>query len=922
MRFVIGFLFFTLQAAALPTIEVERINGFEVHFVDIAAGNSFGVSFQVPYGSLHDSGRFLGRAHLLEHLLHVGSLRYPGYHAFDELLLPAGVATNASTSLNRTFYYAGAKDDQAELVLKVFLGMLGGLEWDPATVEKERQIVINEIVQEGLPQESDAFFQMPFTQLLPAGHPWNHPMLGDGPSLSGLTVKDLKALYNQVYQPKYVKVAVHGNFTDPAFLGKVRGWVRENLKASSWQNGNPETESAEETLATRQIPSLFSESSDAPESQKRLYIQSDQLNSGGIILEGDTTQLPANSYALGLLARVLGLELPGSFLHRLKAELGWISQGSFFHVGLRNRQLLVFDYTLTKKGREHVTEINEAFFRALKSAQELEVDSKLLEKIKTSGLHEIEVASRSVASFLNVYGNALNGRKTFAGQLEDLRMVQPRDLKSAARIFRPDQALYMSMGPEVLEMVFDPTFQRKFKLEDNRTALKSYVRALREPVATPHAPMLKEVDLGPPASASSPFYLHTRTEIAATERLAIDVRNDLNDTALSLEFQLRPHSAEDLVALDLISDAFEERYASEQTYLSLTYFVSLGSGRTSRSYSLTASGENSYAARALAWRLEKLSHFEPTAEELERARERYAEDRMNSYITDFSALLGFREAKTLVDPFDVGLLKARELALNLSLEKTTEIWRRLRQRANLNLVAAGQLTIEDLETVRQAARTWAPESLNSEDLKSLKERIRWEDRAVEILQPFPIFKGHDSYALVRFYKGPNVTDIPGSAAFLALNALMANKIYIYNRGEQQLGYVHNSTVKNLDDENFFLALYGGTEGAENARKTVAGWMHILEQLKSGQITDLEIAGAISNVVNGLSRQKTSARDLVSSYAGGLTIHRDARASAASLAAAQSLTPDDVRASARKYLFNDGTAYTQLTLHGCEDVLAP
>ena len=121
------FLWMSTTSHALPQITVEKINGYEVHFVNIGRGDTFGASYQIPLGTYSETGEMMGRAHLLEHVMHNGSRRFPGKKAYDDLLKPIGVDTNAMTGASQTFYYASAPEKRAETLLKVFLAPLGGL---------------------------------------------------------------------------------------------------------------------------------------------------------------------------------------------------------------------------------------------------------------------------------------------------------------------------------------------------------------------------------------------------------------------------------------------------------------------------------------------------------------------------------------------------------------------------------------------------------------------------------------------------------------------------------------------------------------------------------------------------------------------------------------------------------------------------
>lgn len=919
-------LLFSLRVQALPKITVESINGFEVHFVDLAKGNSFASAYQTNTGTLHDWGRFLGRAHLLEHLKHTGTLRYPGYHTFDKLLQPAGVQTNASTWMDRTMYYAITRSSQAELAMKVHLSMLGGLEWDPETVEKERKVVINEIVEEGNPSDSDAFLKMPFVQLLPPDHDWNRAMLGDLESLEGLSLDDLKEHYYLHYSPKQVRVALIGNFSDPQFKEQVRQWAYQYLKPARLQEDPHRYKLPEgaKPLNERFVPSLFSQDHDAPESQKRLYIHSDTLKVGGIFMQAPVSELPANPEALGLMISYLNLPLPGSFLYELTTKLGWISEGSLFQTKINNRAMLFFTYTMTDAGKDKAVEINEYFFRALKTVQEKGIPAETLALMARKENQSVETASRGIDEFMRLYLASFKSKKSLIDQMRDLAAVKPEEVATVARAFRPDQALYVVTGAEQPDMLTDQVFRRKYKIEDNRPALARYVDIVRgEESQASFAPVFKPVDLGELSTAPvTPYFLQSKPDEDGSESFVLHSRRDLDDAAVTAEFHLMPAEPGDLVIPELVAAAFTERYASELAYIRYKYFVNIKFERTGNVFAIKTTGNDAYAARALAWVIDKLREYVPSGSELDRAREAYADDLMTKYIDDFSAIIGASAVKNWLDPYEITQMSAREAALKMKAQEIWDGWKVLTLSTHLNLVATGALPQEDVYAVRQAARRLSPVGLSPEQRERMQSRFRWvNDKQQELEMPFPAPKGADSYALTRLYRGPQVNDAKASAAFLALGEWLGDKVSNYNRGDQHLGYIHRAVPRPLDNEYYFMIFVGGTDGKENAGKTVAGWKHVMNLLATGQVPEQEIKNAISGVLNRLSAQKTSARDLVDSYATQLNVRKDARGDRKVIEALQGLTPEDVLESARRYLLADGAAYTQLTLSNCDRLLS-
>jgi len=104
----------------------------------------------VEAGSLHEQEDQRGLAHFLEHMAFNGSTHYaPGtlIEFFQRMGMSFGADTNAFTSFDRTQYLLELpKTDEATLAegLRVFADYAGGLLLQPAEIDKERGIIMNE----------------------------------------------------------------------------------------------------------------------------------------------------------------------------------------------------------------------------------------------------------------------------------------------------------------------------------------------------------------------------------------------------------------------------------------------------------------------------------------------------------------------------------------------------------------------------------------------------------------------------------------------------------------------------------------------------------------------------------------------------------------------------------------------------------
>src|SRR2546425_4726658 len=104
----------------------------------------------VKAGSLHESDDQLGLAHLIEHMAFNGSAHFkPGelVSYFERVGSRLGPHVNAYTSFDETVYMFELPTDRPDVVSQGLMALAdfgGGLTLDPAEIDKERGVVIEE----------------------------------------------------------------------------------------------------------------------------------------------------------------------------------------------------------------------------------------------------------------------------------------------------------------------------------------------------------------------------------------------------------------------------------------------------------------------------------------------------------------------------------------------------------------------------------------------------------------------------------------------------------------------------------------------------------------------------------------------------------------------------------------------------------
>src|SRR5213592_502180 len=169
----------------------------------------------VKAGSLNEADDQRGLAHLIEHMAFNGSAHFkPGelISTFESIGARLGPHVNAYTSFDETVYMLELPTDKPDVVSKgltVMADFAGGLTLDPAEIDKERGVVIEEW-RGGLGAGSRIrdkqfpvlFYKSLYAERLPIGKP---EIIRNAPAAR------LRAFYDTWYRPDHIALVVVGD---------------------------------------------------------------------------------------------------------------------------------------------------------------------------------------------------------------------------------------------------------------------------------------------------------------------------------------------------------------------------------------------------------------------------------------------------------------------------------------------------------------------------------------------------------------------------------------------------------------------------------------------------------------------------------------------------------------------------------------
>lgn len=164
----------------------------------------------VGVGSRYETPHLSGGSHFIEHLLFKGTKRRPTALDITKELDGVGAEYNAFTSKDYTGYYIKIDGEKLELALDILGDMIWHSTYQPAEVERERGVIIEEINM----YEDNPMMHMEdlFEQAIYGHHPLGWMISGTRETMKAMSRTALLEYQKKTYRPDNMVVAVAGRF--------------------------------------------------------------------------------------------------------------------------------------------------------------------------------------------------------------------------------------------------------------------------------------------------------------------------------------------------------------------------------------------------------------------------------------------------------------------------------------------------------------------------------------------------------------------------------------------------------------------------------------------------------------------------------------------------------------------------------------
>ncbi|MBD1583069.1 insulinase family protein [Pseudoalteromonas sp. S16_S37] len=198
-------------------------NGIDVILVSDPSVEKSAAALSVGVGLLHDPMSQQGMAHYLEHMLFLGTERFPDTKGYSDFMTQNGGAHNAYTWLDITNYMFKVNNNAYDEALDRFSDFFKAPKLYPEYTEKEKNAVNAEW---SMRRELDFFGQFKLARNLMGEHPANRFLPGNLETLGDKEGSKLHTetvdFYNRYYSANIMKVVMLSNEPLPEMAKKAK----------------------------------------------------------------------------------------------------------------------------------------------------------------------------------------------------------------------------------------------------------------------------------------------------------------------------------------------------------------------------------------------------------------------------------------------------------------------------------------------------------------------------------------------------------------------------------------------------------------------------------------------------------------------------------------------------------------------------
>lgn len=342
----------TPALAERTTRKIRLDNGLEALLISDPDATESGAALAVNVGSWEDPADRPGMAHFVEHLLFLGTEKYPEESGYTRYLDEHGGTRNAFTMSDRTVYMFSVNNDGFSGALDRFGQFFVAPLFTPSGVGRECKAIHQEYCR-NVPLDPWRVMHVKMALANP-DHPFHRFSIGNSTTLDDISQDELKAWYRSHYSSHLMHLVVYST----ADLDTMEEEVVQVFSEVKRVDHTPQI-SSEPMMRAENFSKLIAV--DPVQDLQALELSWELPRFFG----QDTTV-----HADKLVSHVLGHEGETSLLAQLKREGLAESLGAGSHRAGHDQELFTLSIQLTAKGIQQHEKVIERCFQAIASLKE------------------------------------------------------------------------------------------------------------------------------------------------------------------------------------------------------------------------------------------------------------------------------------------------------------------------------------------------------------------------------------------------------------------------------------------------------------------------------------------------------------------------------------------------------------------------
>ncbi len=209
-------------------------NGLTLVTTTMPYTRSVSLCFFIGVGARYESKALAGVSHFIEHLCFKGTTKRGTSGEICAAIEGVGGILNAGTNKELTIYWTKVAQIHLPLALDVLTDMILNSKFEPAEIERERQVIIEEI---NMSKDSPSqYVDLLIDELLWPGHPLGRDTAGSKESMAAIARDAILDYLKRQYSPNNTVVALAGNIEHQEAVNLV------SQATANWMDRQPRPE--------------------------------------------------------------------------------------------------------------------------------------------------------------------------------------------------------------------------------------------------------------------------------------------------------------------------------------------------------------------------------------------------------------------------------------------------------------------------------------------------------------------------------------------------------------------------------------------------------------------------------------------------------------------------------------------------------